>query len=106
MSYELELSKTNRLKIAQAFRDSKRVDYSIGCVIEGQMGKAFVDNPHRPTAYRITTGPFWYFAGDARSQGGRSLLKEFPAYNLFMPSPDPWLEAAQEVHGNRLQLCG
>jgi GNAT superfamily N-acetyltransferase len=103
MAYELELSKINRLKIAQAFQDNKRVDYSIDCVIEGQMGKAFVDDLTRPTAYRITIGPFWYFAGEARSEGGSEMLKDFPAYALLMPSPDPWLEAAQEVHGSRLQ---
>ena len=38
------------------------------------MGQAFMDDPDRPTAYRITIGPFWYFAGDADSPGGRALL--------------------------------
>ncbi len=29
MDYEIELNKANRLKIAQAFRGNKRVDFSI-----------------------------------------------------------------------------
>jgi len=41
MSYELELNKANRLKLSQAFRNHKRVDFSIDCVIDGQMGKAY-----------------------------------------------------------------
>lgn len=62
MDCELKLTKANRLKVARAFQKNKRVDYSIGCVIEGQMGKAFIDDFIHPTAYRITVGPFWYFA--------------------------------------------
>lgn len=103
MTHELELSKTNRLKLARAFRHNKRVDCSIDCAIEGQMGRAYVDSPEQPTAYIITVGPFWYFAGDAHSTGGRGLLENFPAYNLLMPSPTPWLDVAQELFGDRLK---
>ena len=67
--FELDLNKANRLKLAHASRQNKRVDYSIQCVIEGQMGKAFVDQIDAPTAYAINIGPFWYFAGEARSHG-------------------------------------
>ena len=103
MDYELELNKTNRLKLARAFKDNKRVDTSLDCVFEGQMGRAFVDNIAEPTAYRVTVGPFWYFAGDAHGPGGRQLLESFPTYNLFMPSPPAWLAAAQEIYGDRLK---
>lgn len=103
MVHELELTKTNRLKLARAFRHNKRVACSIECAIEGQMGKAYVDHLLQPTAYAITVGPFWYFAGEARSTGGRELLKRFPAYSLFMPSPALWLETAQELFGERLK---
>lgn len=103
MGCELELTKANRLKLARAFQKNKRVDYSIDCVIEGQMGKAFVDNLVRPTAYRITVGPFWYFAGEARTPGGYEMLKSLPAYSLFMPSPAEWLEVAKEIYGQHLR---
>ncbi len=66
------------------------------------MGRAYVDDPQRPTAWRITAGPFWYFAGDANGPGGRALLAEFPAYNLLMPSPPEWAAAAQERFGDKL----
>ena len=59
MTHELELTKPDRLHLAEAFRQSPRVDYSIDCVIEGQMGRAYVDDPARPTAWRISIGPFW-----------------------------------------------
>ena len=102
MSHELELTKANRLRLARAFRYNPRVDYSIDCVLEAQMGQAFVDDPDQPTAYRISIGPFWYFAGDADGHGGRALLAEWPAYNLFMPSPPAWADAARETFGERL----
>jgi GNAT superfamily N-acetyltransferase len=103
MTHELELTKTNRLKLARAFRHNKRVDCSIDCVIEGQIGRAYVDNFEQPGAYCISVGPFWYFAGESHSMGGQALMKNFPAYNLLMPSPAPWLEVAQEIFGERLK---
>lgn len=101
-SYELPLTPTNRLRVAEAFRHNPRVDYSLDCVIEGQMGRAYADDPERPTAYRLTVGPFWYFAGDADGPGGRALLAEFPPYNLLMPSPPAWVAAAKETFGDKL----
>lgn len=103
MIHELELTPLNRLKLARAFRHSQRVDCSIDCAIEGQLGKAYVDNLDQPQAYAITVGPFWYFAGEARGAGGVELMKKFPAYNLLMPSPDQWLEVARETFGDRLK---
>jgi GNAT superfamily N-acetyltransferase len=103
MIHELELTKANRLKLARAFRGNKRVDCSIDCVIEGQMGKAYGDDLDRPSAYRITVGPFWYFAGEPHSVGGHAMMKDFPAYHLLMPSPDAWLDVAREIHGDRLR---
>ena len=102
MSHELELTTANRLRLARAFRYNPRVDYSVDCVLEAQMGQAFVDDLEQPTAYRITIGPFWYFAGDADSPGGRALLAEWPAYNLLMPSPPEWVAAARVTLGERL----
>lgn len=103
MKYELELTKANRLKVAKAFRFSKRVDFSIECVIEGQLGKVFVDNLSHPTAYCIRVGPFGYFAGEPRSAGGYLLMESFPAYHLLMPSPVAWLETAAEIYGVHLK---
>lgn len=100
---ELELTKANRLRVARAFRLNKRVDISIECVVEGQQGRVFVDDPAHPAAYCIAVGPFAYFAGDARSAGGRRLMQGLPAYHLLMPSPAPWLEVAQEIYGEHLQ---
>ncbi len=103
MDYELELTKANRLKIARAFRFNKRVDFSIECAIEGQLGKVFVDDPVQPTAYRLTVGPFWYFAGEAHSPGGRQLMQALPPYNILMPSPESWLELAKELYSDDLK---
>jgi GNAT superfamily N-acetyltransferase len=102
MDHELELTKANRLKVAQAFRGNKRVDFSIECVVEGQLGRVFVDDPARPGAYCIRVGPFGYFAGVAGSAAARDLMASFPAYHLLMPSPAAWLELAREIFGEQL----
>lgn len=102
MDHELELTKANRLKIARAFRFNKRVDFSIECAVEGQLGRVLVDDPGQPAAYCLRVGPFGYFAGDAASAAARELMASFPAYHLLMPSPAEWLELAQEIFGEDL----
>jgi GNAT superfamily N-acetyltransferase len=100
--HDFELTRANRLRLARAFRENKRVDYSIDCVVEGQMGHAFVDDLGDPTVYAIVVGPFWYFSGDAHSPEGQNMLKAFPAHSLLMPSPPEWISAAQAIFAERL----
>jgi GNAT superfamily N-acetyltransferase len=103
MDYELELTRANRLKLARVFQHNKRVDLSIECVIEGQMGQAFVNDLAHPTAYGITVGPFWYFAGEADGPAGQQMMQGLQAYNILMPSPSPWVKLAQEMFGKQLK---
>jgi GNAT superfamily N-acetyltransferase len=71
-------------------------------VIEGQMGRAFADDPNNPTAYRITTGPFWYFAGNPNHPGARSMMLELTPGNILMPSARGWVSTAQVLFPDRL----
>ncbi len=103
MEYELELTKINRLKITQAFRDVPRVDMSIPCVVEGQMGQAFVDDLDQPTIYHVVIGPFHYFAGTAVSPQSQTMMASLPRYNLLMPSSDGWAALARQQFGESLQ---
>jgi GNAT superfamily N-acetyltransferase len=103
MAVQLDLTPANRLLLAQAFRTVKKVDNSIDCVVEGQMGKAWVDRLPDPQAFLIKTGIFWYFAGDPACPGSRELIRMFPPWNLLMPSAPGWVEAAREQFGDRLQ---
>lgn len=102
MTSEYPLTKANRLRLARAFRNVPRVDISIECVLEAQMGKAFVDDPTVPTAFHIQVGPFHYYAGDALGKGGQEMLGDFQPYNLFMSASEGWLEAGQKMYGERL----
>ena len=102
METELVLNKANRIKLARAFKNVKRVDCSIDCVVEGQMGKVFVDDPNEPRVFRIQVGPFCYFAGDPENPTGQEMLKKLQPYCLMMPSGSGWAEAAKEIHGKFL----
>ncbi len=99
---EYPLTKQHRIQLARAFRHVPRVDLSIQCVLEGQMGRAFVDNLDSPAIYQIDTGPFFYGAGDATSAVSRDLLERLPPYTFLMPSAPGWLEAARQFHGDKL----
>ncbi len=103
MCYELELTKINRLKIADAFRDIPRVDMTIPCVVEGQMGQAFVDDLAEPGIYHVVLGPFHYFAGDSSTPQAQSMMAAFPAYNLLMASAPGWAELARQQFGEALK---
>lgn len=102
MIIEYPLTRANRLRLAQAFRNVPRVDVSIECVIEGQMGKAYVDDPVDPSAFKIQVGPFHYYAGDAWGNGGQEMLGKFEPYNLFMSAAEGWVDVARKIYGERL----
>ncbi len=102
MAFEYDLTEAHRLQLARAFRDSRRVDLSIDCVIEGQMGRAYVDSVTNPSAFKIEVGPFSYFAGDAGSPGGRQMIRDLRPYASLMPSPPGWIAVAKEIHGDSL----
>jgi GNAT superfamily N-acetyltransferase len=101
---EYPLTKANRLRLARAFRDVPRVDVAIDCVIEGQMGRAFVDHADSPAVFRVQVGPFCYLAGDAEGEAGRAAIHRLPADLLIMPSAPGWVEAIQAARGDGLLL--
>lgn len=102
MIIEYPLTKVNRIQLARAFRHVPRVDISIECVLEDQMGKTHVDDLDNPSAFQIQIGPFHYFAGDAAAKGAHEMLAAFKPYNLFMSASEGWLDAAQRMYGERL----
>lgn len=102
MITEYPLTKANRIILARAFKDVPRVDLTIDCVLEAQMGQAFVDDVQHPAVFRIQAGPFVYFAGEAASPGGSEMLKNIAPYTLLMSSAPGWLEAARQMYGERL----
>ena len=101
-SIEYPPTKAHRIRLAQAFGHVPRVDLSIECAVEGQMGKAFVDDVEDPTVFRIEVGPFFYLAGDAGGPAGREMLESLAPYTLLMTSSPGWIEAAREMYGERL----
>jgi GNAT superfamily N-acetyltransferase len=104
MIIDYPLTKANRIALARAFRQAPRVDLTLDCVIEGQMGRAYVDDMEHPSAFKIRLGPFVYFAGDAAGPAAEEMLRSLDASALLMPSAPGWLEAAQRLWGAR--LCG
>ena len=95
------LSRSNRLRIAEAFRNHLRVDMSIDCVIEDQMGKAYVDDVANPTFFFLElSGFFGYFAGDATGNAAREAAK-FAVNHMVMPSSDGWAELLESVYGEK-----
>lgn len=95
------LTKTNRLKLAQAFNDLPRVDLGIDCAIEGQMGSVLVDQTDQPTLFILQQPPFLYIAGDVNSLAGQNYLRQLPIYYLVMVTSLGWPEAAKTLYQHR-----
>jgi GNAT superfamily N-acetyltransferase len=102
MIVEYPLTKAHRIRLARAFGNVPRVDLSIHCAIEGQMGRAFVDDLETPRVFKIQIWPFFYLAGDATGPGARAMLEAIVPYTLFMPSSPGWIEAGKRMYGERL----
>jgi len=102
MLIEYPLTKANRIQLARAFRQVPRVDLSIECVLEAQMGRAFVDDLEHPSVFKIQAGPFVYLAGDTACPAGQELLQGLTSDILLMPSAPGWIEAAQAMYGEKL----
>lgn len=102
--YEYPLTTTNRLKLTREVANLPRVDLSIDCVLEGQMGKVFVDHPEEPSAYMLQVGPMCYYAGKVGETGMRVMLQCLPANQLVMPSAPGWIEALKKTYGARLKV--
>jgi GNAT superfamily N-acetyltransferase len=101
---ELPLTRANRILLARTFREVRRVDLSIECAIEGQMGKAYVDDAEHPAAFEIEqSGFFCYLAGDPHARGGRELVGALASPKFLMPSSPGWIELAREIHGDKLK---
>jgi GNAT superfamily N-acetyltransferase len=99
---EYPLTQANRIRLARAFQQVPRVDLSIDCVLENQMGAAFVDDLEHPAVFKIQVGPFVYLAGDAACPEGQELLQSLTPDLLLMPSGQGWIEATQAMYAEKL----
>jgi len=98
------LSRPNRIRLAQAFHNIPRVDISIDCVLEDQMGEAFVDDVADPKAFKIQIGPFVYLAGAPAEDRGQAVLSSVQPYAMIMAAAPGWREALKKIFGDHMTL--
>lgn len=92
------LTRASRIQLARAFATIPRVDISIECVLEDQMGKTFVDSPDNPQAYLLELdGFFCYYAGDLTSDTGRAFVAKTPNGRMLMTGSSGWHEVVQSA---------
>lgn len=97
------LTRPNRLRLARAFAPIPRVDISIECAVEDQMGQAFVDSVANPQLFMIEQdGFFCYFAGDLDSDAGRDFLGKIPNGRMLMAGSPGWQTAVERSFGEDL----
>jgi L-amino acid N-acyltransferase YncA len=99
----LPQTRTNRLRIAQAFAKVPTVDISVDCVIEDQMGKVFVDNTDHPQFFMIEQDSFFcYLSGDFSQQAGKDFLQQIPHGRFLMSGSHGWEAITKEIFGKSL----
>lgn len=97
------LTRQNRITLARAFATVPRVDISIDCVIQDQMGKAYVNSLENPQHFMIELdGFFCYLAGNLTSESGRAFAAKIPASRMIMPGTEGWYEVVKAAYGEQL----
>ncbi|MCA9903028.1 MAG: GNAT family N-acetyltransferase [Anaerolineae bacterium] len=97
------LTRPHRLRLAHAFAPIPRVDISIECAIEDQMGKAFVDSTENPQLFMIEQdGFFCYFAGALNSTAGSAFLSRLPNGRMLMAGSPGWQTAVENSFDDNL----
>lgn len=90
------LTRSNRIQLARLFTNVPRVDISIDCVLEDQMGKAFVDSVDNPRYAMIEIDEFFcYLAGDFTQPAGQNFIEQMPSGRMVMAGSESWHEAIQ-----------
>ena len=101
---EFPLTRPNRVALARAFAPVPRVDISIECALEDQMGTAYVEALPNPRVYMIQQDQFFcYLAGDLTTDTGRDFLNQLPSNRFLMAGPPGWQAAPQGLFGDRLR---
>jgi GNAT superfamily N-acetyltransferase len=103
LATDYPLTKANRIRLAQAFRDVPRVDIAIDACLEGQMGQAMADDGAHPQAFAIRVGPFCYLAGASDDDAGATLLRGLALPMMVMASGAGWIEAVKSTFGTRVK---
>lgn len=98
----IPLTKTNRIKIARAFRRHHRYDAVLDSVIEGQMGKAYTNHIDDLELLRVEIEPFNYFAGDSGHEDALSFVKTLKPNSFILPTGDGWWRLIHEVFGQQV----
>lgn len=97
------LTRPNRMKVARAFAFVPRVDISIDCIIEDQMGDVFVDSVENPQLFLAEQGQFFcYLAGNLNTDSARDFVSKTPGGRLLMAGSDGWGNALSAVFSERL----
>ena len=97
------LTRTHRLQLARAFSQVPVVDIGLDCIIEDQMGQAFVDSIENPQRFMVEQDHFFcYFAGDWSAQAGRDFLSATPRGRILMSGSPGWGEVLQDAFGENL----
>lgn len=70
--------------------------------MQGQMGRAWVDDIAHPTAAEIYLGDFYYFAGDEQSAEAEELIRNIPQdfqsdCALMVPRNEAWAQVIERV---------
>lgn len=93
------------IRIADLFKNHRKVDLSVESINEGQTGKnikIIVDNVLNPQVAQLFQASFTVFAGNTHNEIARNVIQNLPLKCTIMPSPPEWIALAREIHGDKL----
>ena len=97
----LELSPGERHRIAGLFAGKE--DTMIRSVLQGEMGRAFVNTVSAPESAKLICGDFCFFGGRPEQELAGYLPADFPRNRaLLAPEPEEWLPLLERAAGKKL----
>jgi len=86
--------------LAPLFNERTELRAVVDSVLEGHLGRAFVDDPEAPGVARLDLGCYAIFGGDPFAPAARELIRTLqPPIELAFPDSEPWRQLIHAVHG-------
>lgn len=103
MKDSLDVSPSDRPKLAPLFADRKTARAVIEAILEGSLGRARADDSACPRVAQLDLGCYSIFAGDASSPLAEKWLREVTApKELLFPDSEAWRSRIRSLPGARL----
>ncbi len=102
--YLLDLKKHKQI-LKDTFSTYHKTDFTIDCILAGNMCCVYADCREKPSVFLIKNGPFYILGGDPYHKNAQQILEQLPHGANILPSPEAWITKLKESKQLSLKTC-